>query len=201
VTATRIASTIGITSDHSQPTLVLSPITVAWTVSSAQPGRLTGGVTVSENGQARCTGPSSGQCTFTPSIVGSRTITATYSGDDAHEPSSDSRPLTVQAIPTQVASLTSNPNPANTKDQVTFEARVSAAAGTPQGSVTFTVGLCGLPGQSFGSANLSNGVARLTRKLESAGTFCVRAAYQGSAIHASSQSPPPGLVQVVVPHR
>jgi Bacterial Ig-like domain (group 1)/Bacterial Ig-like domain (group 3) len=206
VTATRIASTIGITSNHSQPTQVLAPVTVAWTVGSAQPARLTGSVTVSENGEARCGGPLSGQCSFTPSIVGTRTVAAAYSGDDAHEPSSDSRLLTVQPIPTQVVSLTSNRNPATTKDQVTLEARVSAAAGTPgagtpQGSVTFAMGLCGFPGQTLGSSGLSGGVARLTRKLESVGSFCITAAYAGSAIHAPSQSPPPGLLQVVVLRR
>jgi hypothetical protein len=202
VTAVRIASAIAITSNHAQAVQVLSPVTVSWTVSSAQPTRLNGSVTVSENGQARCGGPLAGACTFTPSTVGDRTITAAYGGDDAHESSSDSRSLSVQAIPTQVVSLTSTPNPATTKDQVTFEARVSAAAGTPQGAVAFTIGLCGLPGQTLGTGTLNgNGVARLTRKLEAVGTFCVGAAYQGSALHGPSQTAPPGLIQIILLRR
>jgi hypothetical protein len=201
VTAVRISSTTTITSNHAQPVQVLTPITVSWSVSSAQPSRLTGSVTVSENGQARCTGALSGTCGFTPSTVGERTITVTYPGDDAHQPSSDSRSQLVQAIPTQLASLTSSPNPATTKDQVTFEAGVSAVAGTPQGTVAFTIGVCGGAAQALGTAVLNNGVARLTRKLESVGTFCVAAAYQGSTVHGPSQSVPPGLVQVVTLRR
>jgi hypothetical protein len=180
---------------------VLSPVTVSWLVTSAQPSRLSGSVTVRENGDERCGGSVSGQCGFTPASAGSRTITVAYSGDDAHEPSSDARPLLVQAIPTQVTSPTSNRNPANTKDQVTFEVQLTAAAGSPQGSVAFSIGVCGLPSQLLGSATLSNGVARLTRRLEAAGTFCVTAAYGGSPTHAASQSPPPGLLQVVEPRR
>jgi hypothetical protein len=201
VTASRIGSTTTITSDHSQPAQVLSPVTVSWLVTSPQPSRLSGSVTVRDNGEERCGGSVSGQCSFTPASAGSRTITVAYSGDDAHEPSSDSRALLVQAIPTQVTSPTSTRNPANTKEQVTFEVQVSAAAGSPQGAVAFSIGVCGLPGQPLGSAPVSDGVARLTRRLEAAGTFCVTAAYGGSPTHAPSGSPPPGLLQVVEPRR
>ncbi len=202
VTATRIASTTSITSDLSQPSQVLSPVTVSWSVTSAQPAGLTGAVTVSENGQPKCSGPVSGQCSFTPTTVGTHTITAAYSGDDAREPSSDSRPHEVRAIPTQVVSLTSSPNPATTKETITFEARVAATVGTPTGTVTFTIGICGAPGDAFGQATLNGqGVARLNRKIESVGTFCIMASYTGSAIHAPSQSPPPGLTQVIVLRR
>ncbi|MGH7517853.1 MAG: Ig-like domain-containing protein [Gemmatimonadales bacterium] len=202
VTATRIASTTSITSDLSQPTQVLSPLTVSWSVTSAQPAGLAGTVTVSENGQAKCGGPVSGQCSFTPMTVGTRTITAAYSGDDAREPSSDSRPHEVRAIPTQVVSVTSSTNPATTNETITFEARVASAVGTPTGTVTFTIGFCGAPGAALGQATLNGeGVARLNRKIESVGTFCIVATYEGSATHASSQSPPPGLTQVVVLRR
>ncbi len=202
VTATRIASTTSITSDLSQPTQVLSPLTVSWSVTSAPTAGLAGAVTVSENGQAKCSGPVSGQCSFTATTVGTRTITAAYSGDDAREPSSDSRPHEVRAIPTQVVSVTSSVNPATTKETISFEARVAATVGTPTGTVTFTIGICGTPGAALGQATLNGeGVARLNRKIETVGTFCIGATYQGSQTHASSQSPPPGLTQVVVLRR
>ncbi len=47
----------------------------------------------------------------------------------------------------------------------------------------------------------SEGVARLSRKIESVGTFCIMAFYTGSASHAPSQTPPPGLTQEVVLRR
>jgi hypothetical protein len=202
VNAARIASVTTITSNLAQASQVLAPLTVAWSVTSAQPTRLTASVTVSENGVARCSGPVNGSCTFTPAATGSRTITAAYPGDDAHEPSSDSRPHEVLAIPTQVASLTSSLNPATTKDPVQFEARVVAAAGVPTGSVSFALGVCGGATAALGQASLnSEGVARLTRKLEAVGTYCVVANYLGSATHAASQFPLPGLVQTVVLRR
>lgn len=202
VNALRIASSTDITSDLSEATQVLSPLTVAWSVTSAQPARLTGNVTVNENGVTRCTGPANGSCTFTPGTVGTRTITVAYAGDDAHEPSSESRAHTVLAIATQVVSLTSSPNPATTKENVTFEARVAAAAGTPTGTVSFAIAACGGAAAVLGNANLNgDGVARLNRKLESVGTFCVTASYLGSATHAPSQSPAPGVIQTVVLRR
>jgi hypothetical protein len=144
----------------------------------------------------------SGSCTFTPTVVGARTITATYGGDDAHEPSSDSKPHVFTAIPTQVVSLTSSANPATIKENVTFEARIVAPVGTPAGIVSFGIGACGGPAQLLGQASLNgDGIARLTRKLESPGSFCIIATYQGSGTHAPSQSPPPGLSQLVVLRR
>jgi hypothetical protein len=202
VNATRSASSTTITGDLSQPTQVLTPLAVSWSVTSAQATRLTGNVTVSENGQVRCGGPVSGSCTFTPTVVGARTITATYGGDDAHEPSSDSKPHVFTAIPTQVVSLTSSANPATIKENVTFEARIVAPVGTPAGIVSFGIGACGGPAQLLGQASLNgDGIARLTRKLESPGSFCIIATYQGSGTHAPSQSPPPGLSQLVVLRR
>jgi hypothetical protein len=202
VNAARIASSTRITSDLSQPTQVLTRLTVAWSVTSAQPTRLTGNVTVSENGVTRCTGPANGSCTFTPGTVGTRTITAAYAGDDAHEPSSESRPHPVLAIATQVVSLASSPNPATTQDNVTFEARVTGATGTPTGTMSFAIGPCGSASAVLGHASLNGeGVAGLKRKLESVGTFCVTASYLGSATHAPSQFPGPGIIQTVVLRR
>jgi len=77
--------------------------------------------------------------------------------------------------------LTSNHNPANNQQPVTFTARVSSSTAT--GSVQFFDGAT-----SLGSAPLSGGVASLTTSNLSAGSHSVTANYGGDANYNGSTS-------------
>jgi len=86
--------------------------------------------------------------------------------------------------------LTSSLNPSVYGQAVTFTAVVSAALGTPTGTVIFFAGSTAL-----GSATLANGNASLSTSSLSAGSHSITAAYQGSGAFQPSASSP--LKQVV----
>jgi len=86
--------------------------------------------------------------------------------------------------------LTSSPNPSNYGQSVTFTATVTAASGTPTGTVIFYDG-----SSQLGSATLANGKASFSTSSLSAGSHSITAAYQGSDAFAPSTSAP--LNQVV----
>jgi uncharacterized repeat protein (TIGR03803 family) len=86
--------------------------------------------------------------------------------------------------------LTSSLNPSVYGQAVTFTAVVSAALGTPTGTVIFFAGSTAL-----GSATLANGSASLSTSSLSAGSHSITAAYQGSGAFEPSTSSP--LKQVV----
>ena len=120
--------------------------------------------------------------TFTTS--GTRSITAVYSSD-ANFTGSTSPVLSqvVNAAPTSTA-VTSNLNPSNYGDAVTFTATVTSAFGTPTGSVTFKAG-----NTTLGTANLSGGSASLTTSALNTGTKSITATYKATANFAASTSP------------
>lgn len=87
-----------------------------------------------------------GKATLTTSLstVGYHTISATYSGDSDHNPSTGTLSQQVIAGYPTALSLVSSPNPSNLGQPVTFTMTVSAQTGTPagtpapQGKVQFT---------------------------------------------------------------
>ena len=83
-------TTTTITSDAPDPSIVGQPITVTFTVTpQSGSGTPTGNVTVSD-GPASCTATvAAGSCTLTLNTVGTRTLTATYAGDNNYNGSSD----------------------------------------------------------------------------------------------------------------
>jgi len=81
--------------------------------------------------------------------------------------------------------LSSNENPANFGDKVTFTATVSATSGTAGGYVTFFNGTTEL-----GSVALSNGSASLADSTLSLGDTTVTAKYLGNSSFAASTSSP-----------
>ena len=86
--------------------------------------------------------------------------------------------------------LTSSLNPSNYGQTVKFTATVSAASGTPSGTVIFYDG-----STQLGSATLANGKGSFSTSTLSAGSHSITAAYQGSDQFAPSTSAP--LIQVV----
>ncbi|MBP7475841.1 MAG: Ig-like domain repeat protein, partial [Pyrinomonadaceae bacterium] len=90
-------TTTTITSNTPDPSLVSEPYTVSWSVAVNSPGvgTPTGTVTVNGGtGGGSCSAPvASGSCQLTPTTVGVKTVTATYSGD-ANFNGSTSTPIT-----------------------------------------------------------------------------------------------------------
>ena len=108
--------------------------------------------------------------------------------------SASSAPVTVQASVTTSTSVSSSTNPSVVGQAVTYTATVSAASGTPTGSVTFRDAGSSLT-CSGGSPTLSAGTAACTVSHPSGGTRSITASYAGSAPFSASSST--SLSQVV----
>ncbi|MBK6725109.1 MAG: Ig-like domain repeat protein [Acidobacteria bacterium] len=82
-TVNKASTTIAITGDTPDPTIIGQPYAVTWAVSVTAPGAgtPTGSVTVSD-GSATCSAPvGAGTCNLTSTTAGTKTLVATYSGD------------------------------------------------------------------------------------------------------------------------
>jgi hypothetical protein len=117
--------------------------------------------------------------------VGTHSITASYSGDGGHLPTTSNKiDQVVNSIPT-TTTLTGDPNPSMCGQKVTITARVDPPTAT--GQVVWS-------GDVTGSATLVNGEASFSIVLGT-GTKSFAAHYQGDGCYAPSQSSK--LVQVV----
>ena len=134
----------------------------------------------------------SGKATYATSAlpVGTTYVEAIYgaSGNDAGSTSNVVSQV-VNAISTST-SLTSAPNPSSFGSSVTFTATVSAASGTPGGTVTFyncTTNTCGTK-TSLGTGTLGSGKATYATSALPVGTTYVEAIYGASGNDAGSTS-------------
>ena len=86
-------TSLTITQDTPDPSTLGSGVTVSWTLSSSGTAPITGNVTLTVNGNGGgCSAPAaigSGSCNLIFTATGSRTITATYAGDDNYGGSTD----------------------------------------------------------------------------------------------------------------
>ena len=120
--------------------------------------------------------------------VGTQTFRISYQGGDGNDVTLTAPP----AATTTTTTLASSQNPSVVGQSVTFTATVTAASGTPTGTVTFFAG-----GVSLGTVALdANGRASFSGPFNAAGTYSPFAIYNGSAgtFLASTSSP---LTQVV----
>jgi hypothetical protein len=93
--AVKANSTTTITSDAPDPSILGQSVPVSFTVTLNPPGSgtFTGSVTISAGNGTSCTvGVSAGSCTLTFTTVGTKTLTATYSGDNNFNGSSATNP-------------------------------------------------------------------------------------------------------------
>ena len=121
--------------------------------------------------------------------AGSHTITAVYSGDNMFLGSTSN--IVIQKVHYDTkTTLTSSVNPSISGQSVRFTATVTAAAGTPTGTVTFNDGFTVL-----GTGTLSGGKATYTTSALSVGSHPITASYGGDATNDVSTSNV--LVQVV----
>ena len=209
-TTTTLASSL-------DPSTVGLPVTFTAVVTApTYQGTPTGTVTFIIDGQAQTPVPlamvgSSDEAQFTTSTLaaGTHTVTASYSGDTNVSSSTGSLPTQTVTAPVRgllatTTTLTSSLDPSTVGQPVTFTAVVSpgAAAGTPTGTVTFTID--GTPQAPVplhvvkGSDQASVSIASLTK-----GTHTISAAYSGDAKFAGSAVAGPLVetVHAVIPPR
>jgi len=118
--------------------------------------------------------------------VGTDSLTAVYSGDSVNGGSSSAALNEVINPQAAQITLTSSQNPAPVNTTVTFTAVVTPQyAGTPTGSVTFSIG-----GTAVATVPLSNGHASYSRTLTVTGPRVVTASYSGDASNQPSNSLP-----------
>jgi hypothetical protein len=157
---------------------------VTWTYGVVPNGEL---VTFFDGMTAIGTGATAnGVATFATSSLTKKThtIMATYAGDATFKPSTG----TVKQIVTQYSTatkLTSNRNPSQFGQAVTFTAHVTSTGPAPTGKVQFLDGTTGI-----GSATLNgSGVAKLIKSTLAVGTHRITARYMGDDVSAKSTSP------------
>jgi autotransporter-associated beta strand protein len=175
------------------PSVFGQSLTFTATVAPVPPatGIPTGSVTFQEGTTVLMSVPlnASGQAAFTTAALspGLHTITAVYSGDSTFAASASNLTQTVNKANTTTA-ITSSANPSPFDNSVTFTARVSPVspgAGTPTGTVTFTV-----DGTAQSPVQISNGQAVFSTFMLSVGNHTITAAYNGDGNFNSSTSAP-----------
>jgi len=185
------ATTALITNVSPEPSAFGAPVTVSFTVTVNPPGAGTpvGNVTVSYQSAGSCLPQpvSAGQCTFVPTATGTRNLRALFTPSTG-DWTSDQSPNVAHTVTDGATStaVSSNKNPANAGELVTFTATVTvtAGAGTPTGTVTFRDGAT-----TFGSAALTgNGTAMASTSSLAAGSHNITAQYSGDANFGGSTS-------------
>lgn len=176
------------------PSVAGQAVTFTATVSASAPGSGTptgtvnfkdGGTTISGCGAKPLDGSGQATCSTAGLSAGSHTITALYSGSDLFYTSSAtlSPNQSVDLLET-TTSVTSSLNPADYGQTVTFSATVSAASGSPTGTVNFrsdgtTISGCGVSTLVAGQATC------ITASL-AGGTHTITAVYSGDSNFATS---------------
>jgi PKD repeat protein len=179
-------TTTTITSDNPDPSVSGSTVSVAFQVTSSG-GTPTGSVTVGD-GTTSCSDDldgGSGSCELTLSTVGDRTLTATYSGAEGFEGSSDTEPHTVTAPPpatTNTRFEVDDPDPTDPGESFTVTLSVSSGGGTPEGSATVSDGVDSC------LIEIVAGSGSCTLALSTPGDRTLTATYQGSASFAGSSA-------------
>ncbi len=126
--------------------------------------------------------------------AGTHSITAVFAGD-TYDNTSTSAPVFKQVVQDATSlSISSNLNPSQSGQAVTFTATlVDAAGGTPTGNITFYDGNTALRN---GGLNAS-GIATFSTSALTVGTHTIKGVYAGDATSAGSTSPV--LTQTVSP--
>lgn len=189
------ATTSAITSSSQNPSTYGTQVTFTAAVSSSA-GTPTGKVTFEAGKSTLGTGIlNNGVATYTTQstqlAAGSDSITALYSGDPTHSPSTS--PLFTQTVnkAATTAVLISAPNPSGVNQTVTLTATINAPTGLPipTGKVQFIKGTTVL-----GTVTLTSGTAVLNTTFTHTGSFTLKASYQGSTNYLSTSAT---VVQVV----
>jgi len=191
--ATAVNSTTITVASSLNPSGFGQAVTFTATVTTgATTGNLTGTVTFYDGATLLAAGVAlnapgtTAKATFTTSslTVGLHTITASYSGDTSHFPSTSTdnsaKPLIQTVLEATAVALTSSLNPSAVGQNVTFTATVTISGGggvVPDGTVVFTDGAT-----TLGSVPINaSGVATYSTSTLSPGLHSIIATYGGDA--------------------
>jgi hypothetical protein len=189
-TVNKANTSLIVSSDQPDPSVIGETVTVQWTLSATGggAGAPTGSVTVTASGSAGCTAPvttfGTGSCDLVFTANGTPTIAASYSGDANFNASNDNEPHTVQGETSTTVS--SSGSPSTSGGNVTFTAHVTATSGTgnPNGQVRFFDGAT-----QIGQDNVSGaGSASIQLNSLNVGSHSITATYLGSLIFRTSTS-------------
>jgi Bacterial Ig-like domain (group 3)/FG-GAP-like repeat len=197
---TQTVQPVGTGTTKTSTTLASSPnpslhgqnVTLTATVSSAHGAIRNGELVTFYKGSSSLLGNATtqnGVATFIVSAlqVGIYDLKATYDGDTTFAPSSGTLTQTVQRDPT-TTTLTSSTDETQYGTPITLTAQITTTAGgTPTGIVVFL-----LNGSHLGTAELSDGVASLTRAVPASGS--ITAQYNGDSTSGPSTSNAVNLV-------
>ena len=178
-------TTITVTSD-ANPSILGQSVTFTAAVASGA-GTPTGTVTFYDSTTIIGTGTldDTGQARFTASSLsgGSHTITASYGGDGNFNPSTSSTLTQTVNMADTTITVTSDANPSILGQSVTFTAAVASGAGTPTGTVTFSI-----DSVAQSAVSLSGGRAILSTTSLSFGSYTISAKYSGDTNFITSRS-------------
>ena len=187
-----------VSSDQPDPSVIGTSVTVQWTLAptGGGAGTPTGTVTVTATGSAGCTAPAAfgtGSCdlVFTTNDDPTPTIAASYPGDANFNASNDNEPHAVLGATSTTVATSGSPTTVGT--DVTFTAHVTATSGSgnPGGPVAFFDG-----DTEIGQDNLDGaGDASIQVNSLTEGSHTITATYLGSSTFGTSTSPP--ITQVV----
>jgi hypothetical protein len=177
----KASSSANLTSS-ANPALFNQSVTFTATVAAVAPGAgaPTGTVSFLDGGASLGSASlAGGQATFTSSSlsIASHSITAVYVGDGNFTGSSSAALTETVTRPTALVTLSSSLNPSLLNQPFVLTAKVTAAIGTPTGTISFQDGATAL-----GTSTLnSSGVATLTLSKLAAGSHVLTAVYSGDA--------------------
>ena len=183
-TVNTAGTTTSISSDGPDPSVVAQAVTVTYGVAVNSPGAgaPTGNVTVSD-GTDSCTGTvAAGQCSISFTSAGSKSLTATYSGDANFNGSTSASESHKVGVPTTTTILSDDPEPSVVGQPVSVKYTVTAASGTPTGNVTVSAGTDSCTG------TVASG--QCTINFTSAGEKSLTAVYGGDSTFGDSTSAP-----------
>ena len=166
------------------PAIAGKALVLTATVTDTTGAGTPGGTVVFQNGAVvlgTATLNSAGVASISATLgAGATTITAKYSGDANHLPSTGALALSAQQA-TTVINVSGTPNPSVLGSTVTFALAVTGNGGVPTGAVSLAI-----DGAAAGSATLNDGSASFTIATLTVGTHQVTASYAGDTNDSSS---------------
>jgi Flp pilus assembly protein TadG len=171
-----------ITSDIPDPSDIGVAVNVAVTVSGITTPTGTVSITGADTNCTITLVNGAGNCNVIFNTGGTKSITATYSGDANHDPSSTSTGHSVNLPITTTTITAHNPNPSLAGQTVSVTVTVTGGSTTATGTVTIT------GGDAPCTITLVNGTGSCNVVFSSDGTKTLAAAYNGDTQHAPSNT-------------
>ena len=188
-----ITSVTTINSDTPDPSTPSQNVAVNVTVSGS--GATPTGTVAITGADTNCTitlASGSGSCNVVFTTVGSKTLTATYSGDGSYSGSSSTTAHTVK-YPATTVITSESPDPSTTSENVTVNVTVSGTGATPTGTV-------GITGADINcTITLAGGSGSCDVVFNTPGAKGITATYNGDANYVSGSTDTEGHTVLTPP--